>query len=179
MPIEASARGGITRSMSFLRTRLHRFAFATGLSMAAWLIGCGTGGKLPGQLSNAEAPSRTAQRPPPSPSNAASARAYRQDAARHLYAIEAVHVLPGRLPPLLYAVGTLQVDIGAAGEVKALHWLRAPTHAADAIAQTERIVLEAAPYPVATRLGPVTWTDTWLWDKKGRFQLDTLSEGQD
>ena len=24
----------------------------------------------------------------------------------------------------------------------------------------------------------LTWTDTWLWDKGGHFQLDTLSEGQ-
>jgi len=39
-------------------------------------------------------------------------------------------------------------------------------------------VLNAAPYPAATRLGQVTWTDTWLWDKSGRFQLDTLTEGQ-
>jgi protein TonB len=23
------------------------------------------------------------------------------------------------------------------------------------------------------------WTDTWLWHKSGRFQLDTLTEGQD
>jgi hypothetical protein len=27
-------------------------------------------------------------------------------------------------------------------------------------------------------LGTVTWTDTWLWDEEGHFQLDTLSEGQ-
>jgi len=24
----------------------------------------------------------------------------------------------------------------------------------------------------------VTYTDTWLWDKSGNFQLDTLTEGQ-
>jgi hypothetical protein len=29
------------------------------------------------------------------------------------------------------------------------------------------------------RLGKVTYTDTWLWDKSGHFQLDTLTEGQD
>jgi hypothetical protein len=27
-------------------------------------------------------------------------------------------------------------------------------------------------------LGKVTYTDTWLWHKSGRFQLHTLSEGQ-
>jgi periplasmic protein TonB len=24
----------------------------------------------------------------------------------------------------------------------------------------------------------VTYTDIWLWDKSGKFQLDTLTEGQ-
>jgi len=27
-------------------------------------------------------------------------------------------------------------------------------------------------------MGKVTYTDTWLWDKSGHFQLDTLTEGQ-
>ena len=27
--------------------------------------------------------------------------------------------------------------------------------------------------------GKVSYTDTWLWDKSGRFQLDTLTEGQE
>jgi hypothetical protein len=27
-------------------------------------------------------------------------------------------------------------------------------------------------------MGKVTWTDTWLRDEGGHFQLDTLSEGQ-
>jgi hypothetical protein len=25
----------------------------------------------------------------------------------------------------------------------------------------------------------VTYTDVWLWHKSGKFQLDTLTEGQD
>jgi hypothetical protein len=25
----------------------------------------------------------------------------------------------------------------------------------------------------------VVYTDTWLWHKSGKFQLDTLTEGQD
>ena len=28
------------------------------------------------------------------------------------------------------------------------------------------------------RIGRMTYTDTWLWDKSGKFQLDTLTEGQ-
>ncbi len=77
---------------------------------------------------------------------------------------------------MLYAVGTLQVNLDC--KRCRWHWLRAPQHAPEVIAEIERAVLQAAPFPAATRLGEVTWTDTWLWDKSGRFQLDTLTEGQ-
>jgi hypothetical protein len=46
------------------------------------------------------------------------------------------------------------------------------------MADIERIVRAAAPFPAPARMGRVTWTDVWLWDKSGRFQLDTLTEGQ-
>ncbi|MNL88470.1 hypothetical protein D3C87_2182010 [compost metagenome] len=59
-----------------------------------------------------------------------------------------------------------------------MHWMRAPKHAPEVIEEIERTVRDAAPFPAATRLGRVTWTDTWLWDKSGHFQLDTLTEGQ-
>ena len=53
-----------------------------------------------------------------------------------------------------------------------------PSHAPEVMQQIERLVRAAAPYPVPARLGTVTYTDTWLWDQSGRFQLDTLTEGQ-
>jgi len=162
-----------------LQRLAHRLALACGLSLPLWLAGCGTpgGGAVPGQLSDAVAASRSGTRAP-SPSAAANERAYRHDAAAHVYALNGQRIYPGQLPPLLYAIGTLQVRLDAQGQVESLHWMRAPTHAPEVIAEIERTVLSDAPYPVATRLGKVTWTDTWLWDKSGRFQLDTLSEGQ-
>ena len=48
----------------------------------------------------------------------------------------------------------------------------------DVMREIERTVRAAAPFPVPARLGKVTYTDTWLWDKSGQFQLDTLTEGQ-
>ena len=56
--------------------------------------------------------------------------------------------------------------------------MRAPRHAPEVIAEIERTVRAAAPYPLPERLKKVTYTDTWLWDKSGSFQLDTLTEGQ-
>lgn len=121
---------------------------------------------------------------PPAPvdltsSNATSARAYRVDGARHLYALNRERIYVGRLPPLLYAVGVLNIHIDSAGRVSRLEWLRAPRHAPEVMAEIARTVERAAPFPVPTRLGKVVYTDTWLWHRSGKFQLDTLTEGQD
>ena len=124
------------------------------------------------------APTAAAERQPPRPSNAANPRDYRKDAAGHLYALNAERIYKGMLQPNLYAVGVLQVDVDRAGRVMALRWMRAPQHAPEVVKEIERTVREAAPFPQPTRLGRVTYTDTWLWDKSGRFQLDTLTEGQ-
>lgn len=112
------------------------------------------------------------------PSAAATPRAYRQDAATHLYGLNAQRIFKGKLPPMLYAIGVLDIDIDRAGRVTRLHWSRAPRHAPEVVAEIERTVRAAAPFPVPTRMGKVTYTDTWLWDKSGHFQLDTLTEGQ-
>ncbi|MFC5496964.1 hypothetical protein ACFPOE_05420 [Caenimonas terrae] len=112
-------------------------------------------------------------------SGAATARAYRADAASHVYGLNKDRIWKGRLPPLLYAIGTLQVDLDARGQVHGMHWMRKPSHAPEVVAEIERTVRAAAPYPAPARMGKVVWTDTWLWHKSGQFQLDTLTEGQD
>src|SRR5450830_1607228 len=114
-----------------------------------------------------------------SPASAATTpKAYRLDAAQHLYKLNTQRIYAGKLPPMLYAVGVLQVSIDGRGQVTQLHWMRAPRHAPELIAEIERTAREAAPYPVPARLGKVVYTDTWLWDQSGKFQLDTLTEGQ-
>jgi len=60
-----------------------------------------------------------------------------------------------------------------------LDWMRAPSHAPEVMAEIERTIRQASPFPAPARLGRVVYTDTWLWDKSGQFQLDTLTEGQD
>jgi periplasmic protein TonB len=112
-------------------------------------------------------------------SNATTPRAYRSDAASHLYGLNRERIYKGRMPPLLYAIGVLQVEVDGRGNVRKLDWMRAPKHAPEVIAEIERTVRAAAPFPVPARMGKVVYTDTWLWHKSGRFQLDTLTEGQD
>jgi len=112
-------------------------------------------------------------------SNATNPRAYRADAASHLYGLNQERIYKGRMPPLLYAIGVLQVEVDGRGHVRKLDWMRAPRHAPEVVAEIERTVRAAAPFPAPARMGKVVYTDTWLWHKSGRFQLDTLTEGQD
>jgi protein TonB len=112
-------------------------------------------------------------------SNAINPRQYRADAAQHLYAQNKTRIWKGRMPPLLYAIGVLQVEVDGSGQVRNLSWMRAPKHAPEVIAEIEKTVRGAAPFPVPARMGKVVYTDTWLWHKSGQFQLDTLTEGQD
>jgi hypothetical protein len=111
-------------------------------------------------------------------SGATNPRDYRRDAATHLYGQNAHRIFKGQMPPLLYAIGVLQVEVDGKGRVTSTNWMRAPSHAPEVVAEIERTVRLAAPYPVPARMGRVTYTDTWLWHKSGRFQLDTLTEGQ-
>jgi hypothetical protein len=112
-------------------------------------------------------------------SMASNPRAYRVDAAQHIYGQNRDRIWKGRMPPMLYAVGVLQVEVDGNGQVRNMNWLRAPRHAPEVIAEIERTIRNAAPFPAPARMGKVVYTDTWLWHKSGRFQLDTLTEGQD
>jgi len=146
--------------------------------VAAIVAACKSGPQAP---SPQDAQPRSDQRAAAGPvrsSAAATPRAYRQDAAGHLYGLNAQRIYKGKLPPLLYAIGVLEVDIDRSGRVSALRWMRAPRHAPEVVKEIERTVRAAAPFPVPARMQRVTYTDTWLWDKSGNFQLDTLTEGQ-
>lgn len=159
-------------------------ACSAGLAIASLIAGC---------ASKREAPAAAAPTPPPAApvvivpppqdipqfvSQALSPRDYRRDAATHLYSRNTDRIWAGKLPPLLYAVGVLQVDIDRLGYVTDIRWMRAPTQAPEVMAEIERSVRLAAPFPAPVKMGKVTYTDTWLWHKSGRFQLDTLTEGQ-
>jgi protein TonB len=117
----------------------------------------------------------------PLPANASGAtdpKAYRRDAASHLYSQNGKRIYSGKMPPLLYAVGVLQVEIDGRGNVIGTSWMRRPSHAPEVVAEIENAVRRASPFPAPVKMGRVTYTDTWLWHKSGQFQLDTLTEGQ-
>ena len=182
-PNHSRLAGNRSRASTVWLAWLSVGALATALTL---LTSCGSSPETPGKPPAAVSPTESGSVTGPVPaekgsarsSSAATPRAYRQDAATHIYALNANRIYKGKLQPLLYAVGVLQVDIDKSGRVVKLNWMRAPRHAPEVIREIERTVRAAAPYPVPARMGKVTYTDTWLWDKSGKFQLDTLTEGQ-
>jgi hypothetical protein len=116
--------------------------------------------------------------PEPSTSVAESPKAYRADAARHLYHSYPMQVLRGRLPPVLYAVAVVETTLDASGQVLQVEITREPAAAKEVMPWLLQMIRRAAPYPAPQKLGEVVYTDVWLVDRSGRFQLDTLTEGQ-
>ena len=114
----------------------------------------------------------------PAVSTADTAKAYRLDAARHIYASYPDKVFHGKLPPLVHAVVVLEVDTDGAGHVRDVNMIRVPTHAPEVtLAVRDMIVRADMPVP-SHMVDGVKFTEIWLVDKSGRFQLDALTEGQ-
>ena len=112
-------------------------------------------------------------------SAAISAREYRLDAARNVYAAYASRIFKGRLPPLIHAVVVVETTVDELGQARDVKLVRGPSHAPDvSVAVMEMIRRVALPAP--SRLGSgLKFTEIWLVHKDGRFQLDALTEGQD
>ncbi len=119
--------------------------------------------------------------PAPAPAETSTASTpldYRRDAARHVYALFPKRIHHGKMPPLLYGVAIVDTDIDAEGRVIGVR-LRRPPAAAEVGPWIESMIQRASPFPVPARLGAtVTFSEIWLVDKGGSFQLDTLTEGQ-
>lgn len=144
------------------------------------LAGCATS---PPPAASVPAPVVATPQPQPEPpmgppSGALSATDYRLDAAYHLYGKNNGRIYQGVMPHFLYAIGVLEIQVDPRGNLLALNWMRAPEHAPEVIAEIERTVRQAAPFPAPVQLGSASYIETWLWDISGNFQLHTLSEGQ-
>jgi len=103
---------------------------------------------------------------------------YRQDAAKHIYGCNQHRIHQGKLPPLLYAIGVVTFEVREDGKIQSFDWMRKPKQAPEVIQEIERTIKAAEPFPAPIHLGRVRYTETWLWNKTGKFQLDTLTEGQ-
>jgi len=105
-------------------------------------------------------------------------RAYRKTGARKIYNTYAKRIYKGKIPPLVYAVVVVETDIDAQGNVRNVTFSRVPSHAPEVPPMIAELIKGASPLPNPGRLGGHTYVDTWLWDRSGNFQLDSLTLGQ-
>jgi hypothetical protein len=144
-----------------MRTLLLGFLLSAAASMAA------------AQFDSTPAPSgKAAER-----SSATSAKDYRRDGARHIYAQYAGHIYKGKLPPLLYGVAIIETEIDESGNVVNVTMVRKPA-APEVGPWAMEMIRKSGPFPKPTGMGRVRYLDIWLVHKSGKFQLDTLTEGQ-
>ena len=107
-------------------------------------------------------------------------REFRIDASRHLYSCFPMRVYRGKLPPLLYGVMMVEVELDPQGNVVDVGVIRRP--AADEVSPwVVAMIKKASPFPAPARLaanGNVKFMETYFVDKSGLFQTHTLTEGQ-
>lgn len=111
-------------------------------------------------------------------SSARTSADYRKDAARHIYQRLPERIYKGKLPPMLKAVVVVDIHIEPSGQVRRIDWVRVPKHAPEVKLDIEQAIRQSAPFPAPKYLKQVSFTETWLLHRSGRFQLDTLTEGQ-
>ena len=110
-------------------------------------------------------------------SMASDSSSYRAGAARHIYAAYAESIYKGTLPPLVHAIVVVETEVDAFGNVKDIRVVRSPSHAPDVTEDVKRMINRASPFP-APGTESTKFTEVWLVDDSGRFQLHTLTEGQ-
>jgi hypothetical protein len=162
---------------SSVKPGVARRAARAGLAVAAALSLLVAAGVARAQFAMVPAPALPA---PPEPSAAADERAYRADAARHVYRAYASRIFRGKLPPMMYAVMITDTEIDADGTVRSVTVARPPAAAKEVTPWVMALIRGASPYPAPRQFGEagVVWREIWLVDKSGRFQVDSLTEGQ-
>ena len=144
------------------------------LRVAALVSGLTLGGLAQAQFAMVPAP----MPPAGTASLAESELEYRKDAAKHVYASFPMRIYRGKMPPLLYGVAIVDVDVGADGKITEAR-MRRPPAAPEVGPWIMAMIRKADPFPAPAKLGEkVTFSEIWLVDKSGNFQLDTLTEGQ-
>jgi len=81
-------------------------------------------------------------------SSAGDARAYRIDAARHIYASYASRIYKGRLPPLIHGVVVVETTVDTSGHPRSVKLVRGPSHAPDVSAAVIEMIKLAGPLPL-------------------------------
>jgi len=78
---------------------------------------------------------------------------------------------------LLYGVAVIETEIDEAGNIVNVTMVRKPA-APEVGPWAMEMIRKSAPFPPPGRMGHVRYLEIWLVHKSGKFQLDTLTEGQ-
>ena len=111
-------------------------------------------------------------------SDARSEKEYRRDAARRIYEAFPGDIHKGPLPPLMYAIAITETDVDADGRVVNVRLTREPAAAKEVGPWVVALLRQVAQFPAPRHLARATYMEIWLVDKSGKFQVDTLTEGQ-
>ncbi|MBT9594446.1 MAG: hypothetical protein IV094_00495 [Vitreoscilla sp.] len=114
----------------------------------------------------------------PGVSQAQTEQAYRRDAAQRVYAAFPAHIHKGKLPPLMYAIAITETDVDATGQITDVRLTREPAAAKEVGPWVVALLRQMVRLPAPAQMERATYKDIWLVDKSGKFQLDTLTEGQ-
>jgi protein TonB len=136
-----------------------------------WLGGCGVALALFGGLGPAAAGDEVV-------AALDAAKHYRAVGARHLYKAYGERIYKGQLPPLLYAIAIIEVEIDENGRVLSAVVTREPAFAKEVGPWAVGLIHAASPFPKPVTAGRTRFHEVWLVDQSYTFQLHTLTEGQ-
>jgi len=137
-----------------------------------WVSACGVAAALFGGLGPVAASDKVAA------AAAEVATTYRDLGARHLYGAYGERIYKGQLPPLLYAIAIIEVEVDAEGRVVSAVVTREPAFAKEVGPWAVGLIHSASPFPKPPGGGPARFLEVWLVDESYTFELHTLTEGQ-
>ncbi len=78
----------------------------------------------------------------------------------------------------MHAIVVVDTEVDATGRVRDVRVVRSPSHAPDVTERVKKMIVQASPFPAPSTASATRFTEVWLVDHSGRFQLHALTEGQ-
>jgi hypothetical protein len=102
---------------------------------------------------------------------------FKQAAARRMVGASPKGSYVGKVPPMLFGIPILEIELHADGRVRDVSVLRPPANAeaADTVALAVEAIRRGGPYGDVSRLPkPWKWTEVFLFDNQRRFKPRSL-----